>query len=430
MPPRGRAPGLKRGRHNLPYWMARQVTRDPRGFADTCIPLPPEATDEELVALCQQHTARLRAHIANVERQAQEPSLTKTRYDGTMKSACLIYQEHPLSRFHRVKHNTRRGYLADIKVIISTVGARLIRNVTVLDVEHWYQEWRRGVVFVDAHGVKTVGPERIDRAHNAVAMVRMVMRFMSALRHPECKLLSDELAKVQFERGGAREQELNLQHVRAFVRTAFELADRGVIPRERALYMSIGTTSQFELMLRQKDIIGDWAPRKADARYPTGISLLQTDDETWSGFYTWESIPGWRWRTRTSKSKYRAAAEFDLTIYDLLFPLLEQVPMAERRGAIVKGEHGLPIRYRSYAKWWRQIATAAGIPADVQSMDARAGGITEAEEAGAPLEDIQAGATHEDKRSTLRYVRRRTRKIASVAEVRKLSRNGGDDGTA
>lgn len=428
MPPRGRAPGLKRGRHNLPYWLASQVTRDPKGFPDTCIPLPPGATDDELAELCQQHTARLRAHIANVTRQVDEPSLTKTKYDGSMRTACLIYQEHPLSRFHTVKHNTRRGYLADIKVIIESVGARLIKNVTVLDVEHWYRKWREGVTFVEADGKKTIGPERIDRAHNAVAMVRMVMRFMAALRHPECKLLADELAKVQFERGGAREQELNLQHVRAFVRTAFDLAERGVIPHERALYMAIGTTSQFEMMLRQKDIIGDWAPRKVDARFPGGISLFHLEGKTWSGFYTWESIPGWRWRTRTSKSKYRAAAEFDLTIYDLLFPLLERVPAEQRTGAIVKGEHGQPIRYRSYAKWWRQIATAAGIPADVQSMDARAGGITEAEEAGAPLEDIQAGATHEDKRSTLRYVRRRTRKIVSVAEVRKLSRVGNDEG--
>lgn len=61
-------------------------------------------------------------------------------------------------------------------------------------------------------------------------------------------------------------------------------------------------------------------------------------------------------------------------------------------------------------------------------MDARAGGITEAEEAGAPLEDIQATVTHEDKKTTLRYIRRRTKKIASVAEVRKLSRPSGDGG--
>jgi hypothetical protein len=155
---------------------------------------------------------------------------------------------------------------------------------------------------------------------------------------------------VKFERGGAREQELTYKHVRDFIRTAFVLADKGVIPRERALYMSIGTAAQFELMLRQKDIIGDWSPRSAAQRFPAGITIVHLDDETWTGFFTWKAIPGWRWRTRTSKSKYRAAVEFDLTIYDLLFPLLELVPADQRQGSIVKGEHGLPIRYRSYAK--------------------------------------------------------------------------------
>jgi hypothetical protein len=31
-------------------------------------------------------------------------------------------------------------------------------------------------------------------------------------------------------------------------------------------------------------------------------------------------------------------------------------------GAIVKGEHGLSVRARSYGNWFRDIARAAGIP--------------------------------------------------------------------
>jgi hypothetical protein len=436
MPPRGRKPGFKIGRHGLPYWIASQVTRDPMGFPDTCIALPPDATDDELASLCQEHTARLREHIAAEKKRlaaddTEAQPLLRTRYDGTMRSACLIYQEHPLSRFHRVKHNTRRGYLADMKVIIESVGARLIKNVTVLDIENWYVQWRKGVVFIDPQtGEQTIGPERIDRAHNAVAMVRTVLRFMAALRHPECKVLAEELSKIQFERGAAREHELTYQQVRAFIRTAFEMADKGSIERDRALYLAIGTAAQFELMLRQKDIIGDWAPRRQDTRYPAGITILHHDDETWSGFFTWESIPGWRWRTKTSKSKYRSAADFDLTLYDLLFPLLELVPNEQRHGPIIKGEHGLPIRYRTYNKNFRKIAEVAGIPFEVQNRDARAGGITEAEEAGAPLEDIQMGATHQDKKQTLSYVRRRSKKIAKLAEVRKLARTSEGGGTA
>jgi hypothetical protein len=42
---------------------------------------------------------------------------------------------------------------------------------------------------------------------------------------------------------------------------------------------------------------------------------------------------------------------------------------ADRQGAIVKGEHGLPVRERSYRKGFRQIARAAGIPDEVWSTE-------------------------------------------------------------
>src|ERR1043165_584205 len=91
MPPRGAKPGLKIGRHNLPYWYAKQVCRNPMGFPDTCIALPPDATDDELAELCHGHTARLRSHIAKVQAEAGEPALTRTKYNGTMRAACRIY---------------------------------------------------------------------------------------------------------------------------------------------------------------------------------------------------------------------------------------------------------------------------------------------------------------------------------------------------
>ena len=141
-------------------------------------------------------------------------------------------------------------------------------------------------------------------------------------------------------------------------------------------------------------------------------------------------IAGWRWRMKTSKSKYRSAADFDLTKYDLLLPLLEAVPHANRAGAIVKGEKNLPIRQAMYARWWRQIARAAGIPDTVWNMDARAGGATEADESGAEIEAIQAQLTHSKESTTLRYIRRgRTRKIELVAEARakKRASDGGDN---
>jgi integrase len=107
--------------------------------------------------------------------------------------------------------------------------------------------------------------------------------------------------------------------------------------------------------------------------------------------------------------------------------VLEIVSHDQRVGWIIKGEHGLPVRYRSYVKWFRQIATAAGIPLAVQSRDSRAGGATEADDAGVREEDIRDALTHSNVGTTRRYIRRRSRKIVDVATARKGNRAANDD---
>jgi hypothetical protein len=393
MPQRSDKPGLKyrmtvAGRQ--PYWVAKQVMRDPMGFPDKTIRLPSDATEDELAALCRDHTATLLKWIANVE-SGIEP---EARYDGTVRSLSQLYQRNEESPFHGVRKNTRKTYADSLKVIESTVGARLVARVTVVDVRRWYRLWRAP----KAKG----GPERIDRAHDAIAMFRTILRFGFALGHDECGKLDERLATQRFEKGSAREQEMTYPQAAAFVRTALDLGGRGIIPEWRGRYMAIGVASQFELALRQKDIIGEW------------------DGDQWAGSFTWENIPGWKLRLRTSKN--RAAAVFTLGNYPLLFPLLEAVPHAERIGAIVKGERGLPIRERSYRKWFRAIARAAEIPDEVWSMDSRAGAATEADEAETDLKAISDMLTHADTRTTLRYIRRSEKRIAAAAEARVKSR--------
>jgi hypothetical protein len=256
--------------------MASQILgqKAPADFPDPCIPLPAAATDEEIDALCHQHTARLDNWLDDQRNsEAAEPK-ARTPYDGRVLSACRIYQEHPLSAFNkRIKDNTRKSYVDSLKIIETTVGTRLIRNLTVLDMQHWYDEWRKPAAYIGADGTSTFGPERIDRAHDAISMWKTVLRFNVALgsKHPgsrECMALLDALKNagslVNFERGGAREAEMTYPHASAFIRTALELGDRGVIPRERGLYMAIGVAAQFELALRQKDIIGERAKTARD----------------------------------------------------------------------------------------------------------------------------------------------------------------------
>jgi hypothetical protein len=196
--------------------------------------------------------------------------------------------------------------------------------------------------------------------------------------------------------------------------------------------MSIGVAAQFELLLRQMDIIGEWAPIAATRKLPAGIVTLDlpviNPSERWAGFFIWESVAGWRWHLKTSKSKYKAGKNFDLTKYSLLHPLLEMVPPHQRTGAIVKGQRGLPIRARSYGNWFRDIARPAEIPDAVWNRDARAGGAGEADESGATTEEIRDGLTHTTTATTVRYIRRRGAKGDALADKRGAKRASENDG--
>jgi hypothetical protein len=169
------------------------------------------------------------------------------------------------------------------------------------------------------------------------------------------------------------------------------------------LSMAIGVATQFETMLRQKDVIGEW---ETDAGGRKG----------WSGPYRWENMPGGIFRLRTSKTG--AEIVHDLTKLDLLWPLIQRLPQADRTGAIVKS-YGDPIRTRTYRKWFREIAREARIPDSVWNMDARAGAGAEAREAGAQRTDVQRAATHASPAMTERYDRTAETAPLAVAEARR-----------
>ncbi|WP_165901549.1 tyrosine-type recombinase/integrase [Ancylobacter aquaticus] len=83
---------------------------------------------------------------------------------------------------------------------------------------------------------------------------------------------------------------------------------------------------------------------------------------------------------------------------------------------------GLPYKRRLYAAEFRRVARLAGIPDDVWSMDARAGAVTEALDAGADDSDVMNTAGHTQVSTTHRYNRSSLKKTGRVADLRIASR--------
>ena len=384
---RSTTPGLKRrkckGGADALYWSAAALSpKDAARYPDRLIRLPRNATPQEIADLCEAHAARFDAWRSLGDRP-------RFLYDGTIGTLCDAFERHPQSPIREVKASTAGAYADSLKVIRATVAKRAVRAVAPIEVKGWYDRWRAPV--------KEGKPERVKRAHDAVSMLRQILHFGEALGFEECGRLAGALSHIRFERSSRRESAMTVAHARAFIETALARGD------DRGLYMAIGVAAQFETMLRQIDVIGEYR------------------GETWSGAFTWENLPAGVLRLRTSKTA--AWIVHDLTRAELLWPLLQQVPQRQRVGAVVKGEHGLPIRTRTYRKWFREIADLAGIPRGVWNMDARAGAVTEALDLGADMTDVSRAATHTQEVMTRRYDRGAEAAAARVAEVRKRGRN-------
>jgi hypothetical protein len=94
---------------------------------------------------------------------------------------------------------------------------------------------------------------------------------------------------------------------------------------------------------------------------------------------------------------------------------------------IVDDTAGRPYAESANGREWRVVARAAGIPDHVWNMDARAGAITEAKDAGADLDHIRSTASHSQVSTTLRCSRGavgKSRKVAELGLAHRAAKNG------
>ena len=83
---------------------------------------------------------------------------------------------------------------------------------------------------------------------------------------------------MSFKQPGRRTIALERAHVEAFIPVALAAG---------RLSLALGTALQFETMMRQKDVIGEWEPIRDDAD-ATGIILNRA---RWVNGLTWQDIP-------------------------------------------------------------------------------------------------------------------------------------------
>jgi hypothetical protein len=127
-------------------------------------------------------------------------------------------------------------------------------------------------------------------------------------------------------------------------------------------------------------------------------------------------------------TKTGQTAAHDLKLSPMIASVMAHIPVQSRVGPLIIDELAQrPYAMHAYTREWREIATAAGIPKNVWNMDARAGGISEADDAGAELDDIRSAAAHSQASTTVRYVRGGMGKSRKVARLRQAHRSAKNE---
>ncbi|HEV3385470.1 MAG TPA: hypothetical protein VG097_11695 [Gemmata sp.] len=316
----------------------------------------------------------------------------------TLKDLISSYQTHRLSDFHRLRFHVRKWHVSMLARIDRHYGHFLLKDIRAGEVIGWHADW--------------VGEGKISMGHALVSQLRTLFGFgLTLLEDEDCVRLCMVLHKRKFPMGQPRDKAI----------TAGQIIAIRNIARDQCRYsIALAQVLQFELILRQKDVIGEYVPLSEP-----GISGVTTETEKWLRGLRWEEI-GENMILKHLTSKKQKFLEIDLKLAPMVieeFGTSDRTLLPASGPIIISESTGYPYRPEDYRRKWHLIADMAGISKDVKNMDSRAGGISEATDAGADIEHVRHAATHSDIAQTQKYSRRSNEKVAIVQAKRLEYRN-------
>lgn len=409
-----KAPGLTSRRRKdgsyAHYWMARVVSRRAEKFPDQIIRL--HGADEDIVHQAAMHTRELREWLASFE-----VDVTKR---PTVKSLIRNYQHVEESGYHEVKHNTRVMYDDCLKVLEKEVGDAFLDELTGLDFKRWFTKFKAAAPW-DAKQLKRISdgevlpsnPERPRRAYGAMQLLRIIIGFGVVCNIPECVRLVSIIKEMEFKNPKPRTAAMTFAYAEAVCEKAIE---------KGYLSIALAQALQFELTLRQIDVIGRWEPAGDD------MGGIVDRGTRWRDGLLWSHLDSKGVLIKTTSKVDDVIAQHDTMGYPFLRKFINMVPQDKRMGPVIVCETtGLPYRYRHFSDVWRSIANEVGIPSNVWNRDSRAGGVTEGSDAGADLEQLRHHANHKNAQTTARYNRSTIKKTREVAKLRVAARTAENE---
>jgi len=399
---RAKALGLKYRRRKsgppVPYWLA-----SPAAVKAGYTPKSIQIHVADVAGACQRYQAEMLAWLAG-QRDADY-------FDGSFRSLFRLYETDTESTFHKLKRSSRKPYVVYLRKLYAHIGECQIAVTDGRDLTRWHALW--------SSSAEPGKKPRVASAHLCVSIIRAAVAFGVACRKPGCAEFKAVLDVLKFAVPKPRTQAPTAEQV-----TAMRAAARASGSPSRALAYAV----QFEAGLRQWDVIGQWFPL-SDPR----PSAVLGRGEKWIG-PTWANVDSdlvLRLTPEKTADTSGVTVAIDLREFPMVMDELDRIPPERRTGPLIVSEQTrLPYRYHSFAEWWRKDARKAGLPDEIWNR-MRAGGVTEARESGAPIDDVQKVVGHKaGTRTTARVYDRDSLEAARrVARARVVKRGENDTGT-
>ncbi len=354
-----KAPGL-RWRDGKPIWRASKPAIR-AGYPVKTVNLASLPDEAAIIARATRLQVEMRAWLSG--RTTGVPA-----YDGTFASLLKIYQLDPESTYRALKPSSLVPYNVYLRMLVLEIGARRIDACDGRDAKRWFKAW--------SEPATEGGRPRIAAARMAMAVLKSALSFGKICRLHGCAEFKSILDELEFPSLQPRTASPTAEQVIKARAAAHELGH----PRAALCY-----ALQFELTLRQWDVVGQWVP--LSYKQPSAIFDHRAK---WIG-PSWSDIDAnliWSVTPTKTEDTTNAKVQFDLKSCPMVMEELALIPDDQRSGPlIVNFNTGIPYRPQAFRDAWRAAAKQAGIEPGVWNRDLRAGGNTEGQRADATLED-------------------------------------------
>lgn len=260
----------------------------------------------------------------------------------TLEKLIERYKHHDESSYRNLSYSVRVRYDRLLARLVNEHGSQTLADIKYRDLRRWHASWSLGGRFAMAHAL--------------IARLRVVSVFgFLWLDDDHCRRFMTLLEKFPQNNKIPSERRISAEQAEAFRLKAHEFGWHS---------LALAQAMQFELKLRQKDVIGEWVPLAEQ-----GESDIRFRGQKWMSGIRWEQVDDDLVLTHGTSNRLQSN-RIDLISKPMIVEELAFQGGRKASGPIVINEiTGAPWSAAEFRRKWRIVANDAGIPKSLKNMD-------------------------------------------------------------